>query len=83
MIFIQKMAKNIRYQEKIDECRLIHYHLKLNTNLYEIKIIDSRFAYQITSMMEGVIQKVTKKLKKIIKKKDAWFIGFTPDIRYT
>ncbi len=55
-------------------------------------IIDPRLAYQITSMMEGVIKRGTaKKLKDLNvpiagktgttnKNKDAWFIGYTPDL---
>ena len=63
-------------------------------NLEESKniIIDPRLAYQITSMMEGVIKRGTaKKLKDLDvpiagktgttnKNKDAWFIGYTPDL---
>ena len=56
------------------------------------KIIDPKIAYQMTSMMEGVIQRGTaKKLKELDvaiagktgttnDNKDAWFIGFTPDL---
>jgi len=55
-------------------------------------IIDPKLAYQITSMMEGVIERGTaKKLKDLNvpiagktgttnKNKDAWFIGYTPDL---
>ncbi len=55
-------------------------------------IVDPRLAYQITSMMEGVIQRGTaKKLKELNvpiagktgttnQNKDAWFIGYTPDL---
>ena len=55
-------------------------------------ILDPRFAYQITSMMEGVVKRGTaKKLKDLNvpiagktgttnQNKDAWFIGFTPDL---
>ncbi len=55
-------------------------------------IIDPRLTYQITSMMEGVIERGTaKKLKDLNvpiagktgttnKNKDAWFIGYTPDL---
>ncbi len=58
----------------------------------EENILDSRIAYQITSMMEGVVQRGTaKKLKDLDiplagktgttnKNKDAWFIGYSPDI---
>ena len=56
------------------------------------KVIDSRIAYQMTSMMEGVIQRGTaKKLKELDvaiagktgttnDNKDTWFIGFTPNL---
>ncbi len=55
-------------------------------------IIDPRLTYQITSMMEGVIKRGTaKKLRDLNvpiagktgttnKNKDAWFIGYTPDL---
>ncbi len=55
-------------------------------------IIDPRLAYQITSMMEGVIKRGTaKKLNDLDvpiagktgttnQNKDAWFIGYTPDL---
>ncbi len=63
-------------------------------NLEETKqiIVDPRLAYQITSMMEGVIERGTaKKLKDLNvpiagktgttnQNKDAWFIGYTPDL---
>ena len=55
-------------------------------------IIDPRLSYQITSMMEGVIKRGTAKTLKELnvpiagktgttnKNKDAWFIGYTPDL---
>ncbi len=55
-------------------------------------VIDSRIAYQVTSMMEGVVQRGTAiKLKDLgfplagktgttNKNKDAWFIGYSPDV---
>ena len=55
-------------------------------------IIDPRFAYQITSMMQGVVERGTAKNLKNLnvpiagktgttnKNKDAWFIGYTPDL---
>ena len=63
-------------------------------NLYEEKniIVDPRLAYQITSMMEGVIERGTaRKLRDLNvpiagktgttnQNKDAWFIGYTPDL---
>ncbi len=63
-------------------------------NLIENKniIIDPRLTYQITSMMEGVIKRGTAKNLKELgvpiagktgttnQNKDAWFIGYTPDL---
>jgi len=63
-------------------------------NLDEEKniIVDPRLAYQITSMMEGVIERGTaRKLRDLNvpiagktgttnQNKDAWFIGYTPDL---
>ncbi len=56
------------------------------------QVLDPMTAYQITSMMEGVVQRGTGTALKVLGKpiagktgttndeKDAWFIGFTPDI---
>src|SRR4051794_4978485 len=56
------------------------------------QVLDSMTAYQITSMMEGVVQGGTATVLKEVGKpiagktgttndeKDAWFIGFSPDI---
>ena len=56
------------------------------------EVIDAKIAYQITSMMEGVITRGTAKRLKDLKtplagktgttndNKDAWFIGFSPDL---
>jgi len=56
------------------------------------QIIDPHTAYQITSMLEGVVQRGTGyKVKKVGKplagktgttneEKDAWFVGFAPDL---
>ena len=56
------------------------------------KVIDEKIAYQITSMMEGVIKRGTAKNLKELNislagktgttndNKDAWFIGFTPNM---
>ena len=58
----------------------------------EVNILDSRIAYQITSMMEGVIKRGTAiKLRDLDSSlagktgttnnnKDAWFIGYSPDM---
>jgi penicillin-binding protein 1A len=56
------------------------------------QVLDSMTAYQITSMMEGVVQAGTATVVREVGKpiagktgttndeKDAWFIGFSPDI---
>src|SRR6195952_1498357 len=56
------------------------------------QVLDSMTAYQITSMMEGVVQAGTAPALKEVGKpmagktgttndqKDAWFVGFSPDI---
>jgi penicillin-binding protein 1A len=56
------------------------------------QVLDAMTAYQITSMMEGVVQAGTATVVKEVGKpiagktgttndeKDAWFIGFSPDI---
>ncbi len=77
------------------DCKIDKISSKIKIpNLNENKniIIDPRIAYQITSMMEGVIERGTaKKLKDLDiplagktgttnQNKDAWFIGFTPDL---
>jgi penicillin-binding protein 1A len=56
------------------------------------QVLDPMSAYQITSMMEGVVQRGTATVLREVGKpvagktgttndeKDAWFIGFTPDL---
>jgi penicillin-binding protein 1A len=56
------------------------------------QVLDPMTAYQVTSMMEGVVQRGTATVVRQVGKpvagktgttndeKDAWFIGFTPDI---
>jgi penicillin-binding protein 1A len=56
------------------------------------QVLDPMTAYQITSMMEGVVQRGTATVLRDINKpvagktgttndwKDAWFVGFTPDL---
>jgi penicillin-binding protein 1A len=56
------------------------------------QVLDPMTAYQITSMMEGVVQRGTATVVREVGKpvagktgttndeKDAWFIGFTPDV---
>ncbi len=81
--------------KKCFDCRIDKILLKNEIpNLVEDKniVVDPRLTYQITSMMEGVIERGTaKKLKDLNvpiagktgttnKNKDAWFIGYTPDL---
>ena len=71
--------------------------ININSKLPEIKnaakeVLDPKIAYQITSMMEGVIQRGTARSLKDLKiplagktgttndNKDAWFIGYSPDL---
>ena len=56
------------------------------------QVVNAYTAYQITSMMEGVIERGTGKRMKVVGKpiagktgtsndeRDAWFIGYTPDL---
>ncbi len=77
------------------DCKIekIHKNTKIpNIEEKNIQILDPKIAYQITSMMEGVIERGTaKKLKSLDvpiagktgttnDNKDAWFIGYTPNI---
>ena len=81
--------------KKCYDCKINQITLDINfPKLEETKniVVDPRLAYQITSMMEGVIDRGTaKKLKELDvpiagktgttnQNKDAWFIGFTPDL---
>ena len=62
----------------------------INNNLKTV--VDPKIAYQITSMMEGVIKRGTAKNLKDLNiplagktgttndNKDAWFVGFSPDL---
>ena len=81
--------------KKCFECRITKILPKNEIpNLVETKniVLDPRLAYQITSMMEGVIKRGTAKNLKDLNvpiagktgttnlNKDAWFIGYTPDL---
>ena len=78
-----------------NNCKLENINIK--SNLPEInkiakQVVDPKIAYQITSMMEGVIQRGTAKSLKDLNmalagktgttndNKDAWFIGYSPDL---
>ena len=61
-------------------------------NIKAKEVLDSKIAYQITSMMEGVIQRGTARSLKDLQmplagktgttndNKDAWFIGYSPEL---
>tara|TARA_B100000700_G_scaffold179751_1_gene198434 strand:- start:1166 stop:3526 length:2361 start_codon:yes stop_codon:yes gene_type:complete len=86
------------FHNEIKSCKnCILTKISQNTELPIIEvnqknILDSRIAYQITSMLEGVVLRGTaRKLKELNiplagktgttnDNKDAWFIGFSPDL---
>ncbi len=92
-----KNGKQIINNE-INKCiNCLQNNEKLNYDLPTIislqkKILDSRIAFQITSMLEGVVLRGTgKKISSLNiplagktgttnENKDAWFIGFSPDL---
>ena len=69
----------------------INYELP-NILLKQKSVLDPKIAYQVTSMLEGVVKRGTgKKLASLNiplggktgttnKNKDAWFVGFSPDL---
>jgi penicillin-binding protein 1A len=79
---------------KCADCSAQSWHEQVEPVLVDDRqqIIDPHTAYQITSMLEGVVQRGTGyKVKKVghplagktgttNEEKDAWFIGFTPDL---
>ncbi len=77
------------------ECSLSDWHPQDEPTLIDNRefVLDPMTAYQITSIMEGVVQRgtavsamaevgrpVAGKTGTTNEEKDAWFIGFTPDI---
>ncbi len=81
--------------KKCPECKVDSFSAEIKIPVLDEDkniIIDPRLAYQITSMMEGVIKRGTAKNLKDLnvpiagktgttnQNKDAWFIGFTPDL---
>ena len=78
-----------------NNCKLeiVNINSKLpKINYIAKEVLDPKIAYQITSMMEGVIQRGTAKSLKDLNtplagktgttndNKDAWFIGYSPDL---
>jgi len=81
--------------KKCNQCKLnlVNSNSSLpNIQIMSEEILDTKIAYQITSMMEGVTQRGTAKSLKDLEtplagktgttndNKDAWFIGFSPDL---
>lgn len=81
-------------QRECPECRAKNWQGQPEPSLVDDRkqIIDPHTAYQITSMMEGVVQRGTATRVKAVGKplagktgttndyKDAWFVGFSPDL---
>ncbi len=76
------------------ECDAADWHGQEEPDLPDDRkqVIDPHTAYQITSMMEGVVQRGTATVVKEVgvpiagktgttnDERDAWFVGFTPDL---
>ena len=76
------------------ECNTPDYHGQSEPELVDERdqVLDPMTAYQITSMMEGVVQRgtatkvrelgfpVAGKTGTTNEEKDVWFVGFTPDL---
>jgi penicillin-binding protein 1A len=84
-----------RHEERICEtCATDHWADQSEPELVDNReqVLDPMTAYQITSMMEGVVQRGTATSVKVLgrpvagktgttnEEKDAWFVGFTPDL---
>lgn len=84
-----------RHDERgCDACRAQAWQGQDEPVLKDIRkqIVDPHTAYQITSMLEGVVQRGTGRKVKVVGKplagktgttndeKDAWFIGYSPDL---
>ncbi len=95
-IYSRKGKKILDNSNKIcNNCKLeiVNNSTKLpKINNIAKEVVDPKIAYQITSMMEGVIQRGTARILKDLKmplagktgttndNKDAWFIGYSPDL---
>ncbi|MBB2973877.1 penicillin-binding protein 1A [Mesorhizobium sp. RMAD-H1] len=81
-------------QRKCDGCTATAWVNQPEPELIDDRdqVLDPMTAYQITSMMEGVVQRGTAQILKSLDRpiagktgttndeKDAWFVGFTPDL---
>ncbi len=92
-----KLGKQI-FSNETNICHdCLQLNKEMNYNLPDISsnkkiILDPRIAYQVTSMLEGVVKRGTgRKLASLNtplggktgttnENKDAWFIGFSPDV---
>ncbi|WP_310622116.1 penicillin-binding protein 1A [Flexibacterium corallicola] len=77
-----------------NSCRAVEWNDQQEPKLYDTReqVLDPMTAYQITSMMEGVVQRGTATSVKAVgrpvagktgttnEEKDAWFVGFTPEL---
>ncbi len=81
-------------QRRCDECNAAEWHEQMEPQLVDDRqqVLDPMTAYQITSMMEGVVERGTATLVKELGRpvagktgttndeKDAWFVGYTPSL---
>jgi len=81
-------------QRKCEGCNVAKWENQPEPTVVDDRdqVLDPMTAYQITSMMEGVVQRGTAQRLKYLNRhiagktgttndsRDAWFIGFTPDI---
>lgn len=81
-------------QRKCDACSADSWENQPEPDLLDVReeVVNPYTAYQITSMMEGVVQRGTGTALKAVGKpvagktgtsneeRDAWFVGFTPDL---
>ena len=95
-IYSRKGKKILDNSKKFcNDCKLemVNINSKLpKINITAKEVLDPKIAYQITSMMEGVIHRGTARTLKDLKiplagktgttndNKDAWFIGYSPDL---
>jgi penicillin-binding protein 1A len=84
-----------RHDERVcDGCAATDWHGQGEPRIIDnrAQVLDPMTAYQITSMMEGVVQRGTGTAARALNRpvagktgttndyKDAWFVGFTPDL---
>jgi penicillin-binding protein 1A len=81
-------------KRECDGCNNLTWHEQAEPELFDVRpeVMNPYTAYQITSMMEGAVERGTGKKLKLVGKpvagktgtsndeRDAWFIGFTPDL---